>query len=154
MSSLSERAKEVFLQAVGLLPGRREAFVAEACGTDARLRQEVESLLAFHEEGASGGVGKAPDTAAPRFAAGDRVRARNINPTGHTRLPRYVRGKIGAIESVHGGFVFPDTNAHGGGEDPQRLYTVVFTARELWGDYADPTLTVSVDAFEPYLEPA
>ena len=57
-------------------------------------------------------------------------------------------------KSVHGGFVFPDTNAHGKGEDPQRLYTVVFTARELWGDYADPTLTVSIDAFESYLEPA
>lgn len=91
---------------------------------------------------------------APRFAAGDRVRARNMNPTGHTRLPRYARGKVGVIESVHGGFVFPDTNAHDKGEDPQRLYTVVFTARELWGDYADPTLTVSIDAFEPYLEPA
>ena len=95
-----------------------------------------------------------PIDTAPRFAAGERVRARNINPTGHTRLPRYVRGKTGVIESVHGGFVFPDTNAHGGGEDPQRLYTVVFTARELWGDYADSTLSVSVDAFEPYLEPA
>jgi nitrile hydratase beta subunit len=91
---------------------------------------------------------------APRFAPGDRVRARNINPTGHTRLPRYARGKTGVIETVHGGFVFPDTNAHSKGEDPQRLYTVVFTARELWGDYADPTLTVSIDAFEPYLEPA
>ena len=95
-----------------------------------------------------------PIDTAPRFAAGDKVRARNINPTGHTRLPRYVRGKTGVVEAVHGGFVFPDTNAHGKGEDPQRLYTVVFTARELWGDYSDPTLTVSVDAFEPYLEPA
>ena len=95
-----------------------------------------------------------PIDTAPRFAAGDKVRARNINPTGHTRLPRYARGKVGVVEAVHGGFVFPDTNAHGGGEDPQRLYTVVFTARELWGDYADPTLTVSIDAFESYLEPA
>ena len=103
---------------------------------------------------ARGGPYDRPIDTAPRFAAGDRVRARNINPTGHTRLPRYARGKVGVIESVHGGFVFPDTNAHGKGEDPQRLYTVVFTARELWGDYADPTLTVSIDAFEPYLEPA
>ena len=97
-----------------------------------------------------------PARSTPRRASlpAIRVRARNINPTGHTRLPRYARGKVGVIESVHGGFVFPDTNAHGKGEDPQRLYTVVFTARELWGDYADPTLTVSVDAFEPYLEPA
>jgi nitrile hydratase len=90
----------------------------------------------------------------PRFAAGDRIRARNMHPRGHTRLPRYVRGKTGVIETEHGGFVFPDTNAHGKGENPQRLYTVVFTARELWGEDADPTLTVSIDAFEPYLEPA
>ena len=53
----------------------------------------------------------------------------------------------------HGAFVFPDTNAHGGGEDPQWLYTVRFDARELWGPQADPTVRVSTDAFEPYLEP-
>ena len=88
------------------------------------------------------------------YVPGDRVRIIDLGKPGHVRTPLYVRGKVGTIESVHGGFVFPDTNAHGKGEDPQRLYTVVFTARELWGDYADPTLTVSVDAFEPYLEPA
>ena len=58
------------------------------------------------------------------------------------------------IEAMHGGFVLPDTNAHGHGENPERLYTVVFTGPELWGDAADPTLTVSVDAWESYLEPA
>lgn len=91
---------------------------------------------------------------APLFAEGQRVRARNINPQGHTRLPRYVRGRTGRVDSVHGGYVFPDANAHGEGEAPQRLYTVVFDATELWGDDADPTLTVSVDAWESYLEPA
>ena len=88
------------------------------------------------------------------FRAGDRVRARNMNPLTHTRLPRYLRGRVGTITAAHGYHVFPDTNAHGRGEDPQWLYTVSFDARELWGADADPTLAVSVDAFEPYLEPA
>jgi nitrile hydratase len=88
-----------------------------------------------------------------RFAVGDRVRARNMHPATHTRLPRYVRGHAGTVEAVHGAHVFPDAHAHGGGEDPQWLYTVRFDGRELWGDGADPTVGVSVDAFEPYLEP-
>jgi nitrile hydratase len=87
-----------------------------------------------------------------RFKPGDRVRARNINPPTHTRLPRYVRGHEGLIEAVRGCHVFPDAVTTGRGEDPQWLYTVVFNGRQLWGPNADPTLTVSVEAFEPYLE--
>jgi nitrile hydratase len=90
----------------------------------------------------------------PLFAVGDRVRARNIHPQGHTRLPRYVRGHAGVIDRVHGCHVFPDSNAHGNGESPQWLYTVRFTGRELWGERADATSTVSVDAWESYLENA
>jgi nitrile hydratase len=89
-----------------------------------------------------------------RFSAGDRVRTKNFNPTGHTRLPRYARDKVGVIEAVRGGFVFPDSNAHGKGEDPQWVYTVVFDGRDIWGRDSDPTLTVSIDAWESYLEPA
>jgi nitrile hydratase len=89
-----------------------------------------------------------------RFKAGDKVRAKNINPVTHTRLPRYVRGHVGAIERVIGCHVFPDSNATGAGENPQWLYTVRFDGPELWGDGSDPTLKVSVDAWEPYLEPA
>jgi nitrile hydratase subunit beta len=89
-----------------------------------------------------------------RFAAGDRVRARNMHPATHTRLPRYVRGHLGTVENVRDCHVFPDTHAHGLGEQPQWLYTVRFDARELWGDDADPTASVSIDAFEPYLDPA
>jgi nitrile hydratase beta subunit len=88
------------------------------------------------------------------FAPGVRVRARNIHPHTHTRLPRYVRGHVGTVQMVHGCHVYPDAHAHGLGEDPQWLYTVSFDARELWGAGGDPTSTVSVDAFEPYLEPA
>jgi nitrile hydratase len=90
----------------------------------------------------------------PMFRPGDRVRTRNINPTGHTRLPRYVRGRIGVIEADHGAHVFPDSHAHGKGEDPQRLYTVRFTARELWGEDASPRDTITLDLWEPYLERA
>jgi nitrile hydratase beta subunit len=93
------------------------------------------------------------DAVAPAlFKAGDKVRARNINPAGHTRLPRYVRGHTGVVERNHGCHVFPDTTAHDKGENPQWLYTVVFDNRELWGDDADPTVKVSVEAFESYLE--
>jgi nitrile hydratase subunit beta len=93
------------------------------------------------------------DAAAPAiFKPGDRVRAKNINPETHTRLPRYVRGHVGVIERINGCHVFPDTAAHDKGENPQWLYTLVFDSRELWGDDADPTLKVSIEAFEPYLE--
>jgi len=87
-----------------------------------------------------------------RFAVGDSVRARNIHPVTHTRLPRYVRGHAGVVTAVNGCHAFPDARAHGRGDDPQWLYSVRFTGPELWGPDADPTLTVSIDAFEPYLE--
>ena len=87
----------------------------------------------------------------PRFQSGQPVRARNLNPTGHTRLPRYVRGKTGAIDRVHGVFVFPDTNAHFLGEKPQHLYSVRFEAQELWGAQSTPG-AVYVDLWEDYLD--
>ncbi len=95
-----------------------------------------------------------PAPAAARFKPGDRVRAKNIHPATHTRLPRYVRGHAGVIERTHGCHVFPDSAATGQGENPQWLYTVRFESQELWGPDADPTVKISVDAFEPYLDPA
>ena len=92
--------------------------------------------------------------ASARFAVGDRVIARNMHPKGHTRLPRYVRGHVGVVERLHGCQVFPDTEAMGQGEHPQWLYTVRFEGTDLWGADSDPTLKVSVEAFEPYLDPA
>lgn len=93
-------------------------------------------------------------TSTPLFAIGDRVRARNIHPAGHIRLPRYVRGHVGVVELLHGAHVFADSNARGAGENPQQLYTVRFTGPELWGERADPRTAVSVDAWESYLERA
>jgi nitrile hydratase subunit beta len=95
-----------------------------------------------------------PAQAPARFAAGDKVRTKNIHPATHTRLPRYARDKVGVIEAIRGCHVYPDTVAIGQGENPQWLYTVVFESRELWGDAADPSLKISIEAFEPYLEPA
>jgi len=101
-----------------------------------------------------GGPTERETNTAAQFKAGDRVRARNINPVTHTRLPRYVRGHVGVIERVIGCHVFPDSNARGTGENPQWLYTVRFGGRELWGPEGDPSTQVSVDAWEPYLERA
>lgn len=101
-----------------------------------------------------GGPTERETTSAPLFAVGARVRTKNIHPKGHTRLPRYVRGRVGVVELVHGSHVFPDSNARGAGENPQWLYTVRFTGRELWGDRADPATAISVDAWESYLERA
>lgn len=95
-----------------------------------------------------------PATTAAQFNPGDRVRTRNLNPLTHTRLPRYARDKIGTVEANRGCHVYPDSVAIDAGENPQWLYTVAFTATELWGDGADPTIAVSIEAFEPYLSPA
>jgi nitrile hydratase len=95
-----------------------------------------------------------PSTSPALFKAGDRVRTKIMNPTTHTRLPRYARGRLGVIERVLGYQVFPDSSALGHGDNPRWLYTVVFEGRELWGDDTDAALKVSIDAFEPYLERA
>ena len=88
----------------------------------------------------------------PRFAVGDRIMTRNLNPHGHTRLPRYARGKRGVVAHHHGAHVFPDTNAHGLGENPQHLYSVRILARELWGDGAESNESILIDLWESYLE--
>ena len=90
---------------------------------------------------------------APRFHKGGRVVARNINPEGHTRLPRYARGKRGLIREDWGVFVFPDTHAHGRGANPQHCYAVEFNARELWGEDHSESDRVCIDLWEDYLEP-
>ena len=96
-----------------------------------------------------------PGSKPPRahFTKGDRVRARNLNPVGHTRLPRYVRGKAGVIARDWGVFVFPDTNAHHAGTKPQHCYSVSFGARELWGKPASSREQLYIDLWEDYLEP-
>ena len=89
---------------------------------------------------------------AARFKAGETVRARNIHPAGHTRLPRYVRSRTGMVDKDYGVFVFPDTRAVFAGDKPQHLYSVCFTARELWGDDASARDKVYLDIWDDYLE--
>jgi hypothetical protein len=102
---------------------------------------------------ARGAATERPARGAARFVIGDQVRVRAAAVAHHTRLPGYARGKIGRIDQVRGVHVFPDAHAHGLGEQPQWLYTVVFSARELWGNGAAQGQSVSIDAWEPYLEP-
>ena len=90
----------------------------------------------------------------PTFRAGDAVMTRNINPRGHTRLPRYARTHCGIVDSVHGPFKLPDTNAHHRSLDWEPVYTVRFEAQELWGDDAEPNTTIRVDLSQSYLEAA
>lgn len=90
----------------------------------------------------------------PRFGMGDHVVTRHDAPVGHTRLPRYARGRRGVVAAVHGSYIFPDTNAHGEGEQPHPLYSVRFAAVELWGASAEPRACVHLDLWERYLEPA
>lgn len=99
---------------------------------------------------ANGSRSDRPVQTTPRFKVGQAVRARNINPTGHTRLPRYARAKQGTIDRIHGAFVFPDSNALFQGENPQHLYSVRFTSHELWGDTTQDA--VYIDLWESYLE--
>jgi len=101
---------------------------------------------------ARGGPCDRPVPQAPLFSVGDLVRTRNLHPAGHTRLPRYARGKSGIVERIQGSFVLPDSNAHGAGEAPQWVYCITFTGNELWGDQADAGLSVSIDCWESYLD--
>ena len=103
---------------------------------------------------ARGSSARRSDNAPGRFRVAEAVRVRNLNPRGHTRLPRYCRGKLGVIERDHGRFVFPDSNAVDGDERPQHCYAVRFTARALWGPDAPPGDCVFVDLWDDYLDPA
>ena len=109
--------------------------------------EQVDGLIA------TGASARMAVEVSPRFVPGDVVIARNINPTSHTRLPRYIRGKAGVVEIDRGVFCFNDTNAHGEGHKPQHLYGVRFTARDLWGEQAPAKDSLHIDMFEDYIEP-
>ncbi|MGX9145351.1 nitrile hydratase subunit beta [Mesorhizobium sp. 128a] len=146
------KALEVLLKRHGFVSERdlEAGKAVDAAATPKRVlkAENVPAVLA------RGGPCDRPVPTPARFKAGQPVRTKNFNPTGHTRLPRYARDKQGVVEAVRDGFVFPDSNAHGKGENPQWVYTVVFDGPEIWGEGADPTLSISIDAWESYLEPA
>ena len=148
---------EIWIRALETLLMRHGFVTSEELGQGRHLAKGAEPKRVLKADMVAGVLAKGgpcnrPLADAPRFAAGDRVRTRNAHPETHTRLPRYARGKTGVVEAVQGAFVFPDDNAHGKGENPQWVYTVVFDGAEIWGEGAESGLTVSIDAWEPYLE--
>jgi nitrile hydratase beta subunit len=137
----------------------REEIAARLAGRSVSLTQSPVGLRALKASGVDGFVqnrkGARMDDAVPaRFRPGDRVLARNTNPGGHTRLPRYARGRRGVIDRDHGVFVFPDAMAAEKRREPQHCYNVRFDAREVWGPEAPAGDAIYIDLFEPYLEPA
>jgi nitrile hydratase beta subunit len=148
---------EIWLSALERLVVSRRLITAEqlAAATPASAERAVPPHHSLRTSAAvpGTGLGRARDVdSSARFTVGDPVVTRNLNPVGHTRLPRYARDKPGVVERVHGAYVFPDAQALGRGEDPQWLYTVRFVGRDLWGEDADPTLSASIDAWESYLD--
>jgi nitrile hydratase len=111
----------------------------------------AEQALAATLVGASARV---EATVAPRFRVGDRVRIRNQHPRGHTRLPRYLHDRHGTIAADYGVFAFPDTHAHGLGERPQHVYSVKFSAHEVWGREGGERDFLVVDVWDDYMDPA
>ncbi|MCB1807577.1 MAG: nitrile hydratase subunit beta [Candidatus Competibacteraceae bacterium] len=101
-----------------------------------------------------GGSARVDSPVSPRFQVGDTVLSRNIHPRGHTRLPRYARARRGVIARDHGVFVFPDTHAENGERKPQHVYSVRFSAHELWGEQAHQNDYIYVDLWDDYLDPA
>ena len=157
---LSASYYEKWLAAIELLAGEFGILndeeirtgISASAGPSKEPPPNAETIAAFihHGDPVSRGEGRVN----PVFSVGDTVRARNIQPAGHTRLPRYVRGRVGRIAAVHGTHVFPDSNAHDQGENPQPLYNVHFSADELWGPGAPEHDCVYIDLWEDYLEPA
>jgi len=138
-------AKTGLVSRAELDSGRPDAGSAKA--TPPLSADRVPALLA------AGSLASRPIESPARFQVGQRVRARNIHPLGHTRLPRYARGKVGTIDCLRGAYVFPDSNAHFWGEQPQHVYSVRFPARELWGEQASARDAVYIDMWDDYLEP-
>ena len=112
----------------------------------------AEQVVPLYTQGRFAGRNR---TGAPaRFQAGQRIRTRNMHPTGFTRLPRYARGRFGMVQRDYGVFPLPDAVAHGLPDRPQHVYSVRFEARELWGEQAMPQDKVHLDLWDEYLEPA
>ena len=152
---------EKLLVEKGLLKPGEMASGKAACLADADVRRHL--LKAEDATGvlARGSPSAVPALAPPRFHVGDRVRCKNRHPAGHTREPRYVRGRVGVIHEHHGNHIFPDASA--ACEQPgfpapalggRPLYSVRFAAQELWGENANENCAVYVDLWEDYLEPA
>ena len=147
MTSLSE----LLVKSGMVTRAELELGAAQGGNTKGRHMLRVDEVAAMI---GAGGTSARDVAVAAKFHEGQRVRARNMNPVGHTRLPRYVRGKQGVITRDHGVQVFNDSFVQGLGEKPQHLYSVRFAARELWGQEAAATDSVYVDLWDDHLEAA
>ena len=134
-----------------IAPGAVDARARKLRGEDVEEPPPTEPNKPDYSPTAAGSL--RPVDGSPAFAVGDRVRAKDVHPEGHTRLVRYVRGREGVVRIVQPGHLLPDTNAHFLGENPQYVYNVEFSSTELWGPDAEP-FTVGIDLYESYLEAA
>lgn len=149
---------EIWIKALETLLLRHGEVTKEELENAKKIQQGLRSERCLKAENvpavlASGGPSERGLDTSARFKAGDKIRTIKAHPSGHSRLPAYARDKAGIVEAVRGTHVFPDTNAHGKGEQPQWLYTIVFDGQDLWGVDSDAGLTVTIDAWESYLEP-
>ncbi len=151
----------IWIFALERLMLERGLVTAQELRADAAATGSPAPFRTLHADAVDASLARGTPTRRPidqaaTFNIGQRVRARNMHPGGHTRLPRYVRGHVGTVALVHGAHVFPDRHVSRPmppfDEAPQWLYTVEFEAQELWGSQGDAAVRVSVDAWEPYLE--
>ena len=132
-----------------LAPGAVEARARNLSGESVTEPEDVEENKPVYERGGAGSLREIDDP--PAFSVGDRVRAKDLRTSGHTRMPGYIRGRTGTVHAHRPAALLPDTNAHFAGENPQHVYTVEFDSAELWGPDAE-TATLRIDLFESYLE--
>ena len=134
-----------------IAPGAVEARARKMRGEDVEEPPVPEPNKPDYKPTAGGSIRQVDDP--PKFAVGDRVRAKDIHPLGHTRLARYTRGRTGVVRMVLPAQVLPDTHAHFIAENAQHVYNVAFDSHELWGPEAE-TFELHIDLYEDYLEPA
>lgn len=145
-------AEQLLVTAGVIAPGAVEARARRLTGEDAAEPPEPTPRQPPYRPAGPGSLRQVDRP--PRFRVGQTVRARDLHPAGHTRLPRYVRGRTGVVARLQPAAVLPDTNAHYAGENPEHVYGVEFDAAELWGGEpsAGERFTLHVDLFESYLE--
>jgi nitrile hydratase len=144
-------AENLLTDSAIIAPGAVEARARKLAGEEVEEPPVPEPNKPDYKPTAAGSIRQIEDP--PKFSVGDRVRAKDIHPLGHTRLARYVRGRVGVIQLLQPAQVFPDTNAHFLGEHAQHVYNVAFGSDELWGPEAEP-FELRMDLYEDYLEPA
>ncbi len=141
---------ELLLVDSGIIPaGAVEARAQKLLGNDVDEPTEAVENKPQYERGGGGSLRQID--AAPGFAVGDKVRARDMHVSGHTRMPSYIRGRDGVVSAIRPAAVLPDATAHFTGEDAQHVYTVDFDSTTLWGPDAEPA-TLKIDLFESYME--